>query len=84
MQYDPIKRSLGNVFNKAPFLRKLFYNLLDLLLLRCWHVHKALRIYSRSLKNAGGKAFYPRCRLRLWPVFILDAESFQQLQHPCC
>ena len=43
MQYDPIKRSLGNVFNKTPFLRKLFYNLLDLLMLRAWHVHKELR-----------------------------------------
>lgn len=43
MQYDPIKRSLGNVFNKSPFLRKLFYNLLDLLLLRAWHVHKELK-----------------------------------------
>ncbi len=42
MEYDPIKRSLGNVFNKSPFLRKLFYNLLDLLLLRTWHVHKEL------------------------------------------
>ena len=43
MQYDPIKRSLGNVFNKSPFLRKTFYRLLDLLLLRAWHVHKDLR-----------------------------------------
>lgn len=53
MQYDPIKRSLGNVFNKSPFLRKLFYNLLDLLLLRAWHVHKELRTWRRSApKNA--------------------------------
>ena len=48
MQYDPIKRSLGNVFNKSPFLRKTFYRLLDLLLLRTWHVHKALRAWSRE------------------------------------
>lgn len=46
MQYDPIKRSLGNVFNRSAGLRKLFYNLLDLLLLRAWHVHKELRAYS--------------------------------------
>ena len=46
MEYDPIKRSLGNVFNRTPFLRKLFYGLLDLLLLRAWHVHKELRNYS--------------------------------------
>jgi SAM-dependent methyltransferase len=53
MQYDPIKRSLGNVFNKSPFLRKVFYNLLDLLLLRAWHVHKELRTWMRSApKNA--------------------------------
>jgi SAM-dependent methyltransferase len=43
MQYDPIKRSLGKVFNKNPFLRKLFYQLLDLLLLRAWHIRKELR-----------------------------------------
>lgn len=48
MQYDPIKRSLGNVFNKTPFLRKLFYNLLDLLLLRAWHVHKELRGWIKT------------------------------------
>ena len=48
MQYDPIKRSLGEVFNKAPLLRKIFYRLLDLLLLRCWHIHKELRAFARE------------------------------------
>lgn len=43
MQYDPIKRTLGNFFNQSPFLRKLFYRLLDLLLLRAWHIHLELR-----------------------------------------
>lgn len=52
MQYDPIKRSLGNIFNKTPFLRKVFYNLLDLLLLRAWHVHKELRWW---MNNASAK-----------------------------
>lgn len=48
MQYDPIKRGLGNVFNRTPFLRKLFYHLLDLLLLRAWHVHRELRSWLRT------------------------------------
>ncbi len=48
MQYDPIKRSLGTVFNKNPFLRKLFYQLLDLLLLRAWHIRKELRKRSHA------------------------------------
>lgn len=43
MQYDPIKRSLGSVFNKSVPLRKLFYRLLDMLLLRSWHVRRELK-----------------------------------------
>ncbi len=53
MKYDPIKRSLGEVFNKTPFLRKLFYKLLDLLLLRTWHVKKEIKKWA---KNQGGQA----------------------------
>lgn len=49
MEYDPIKRRLGDVFNTTPFLRKLFYSLLDLLLLRAWHVYKELRILKRTV-----------------------------------
>ena len=48
MEYDPIKRRLGNVFNRTPFLRKLFYSLLDLLLLRAWHVLKELRSLKKN------------------------------------
>lgn len=48
MQYDPIKRTLGNFFNQSPFLRKLFYSLLDLLLLRAWHIHLELRKWMKT------------------------------------
>lgn len=52
MHYDPIKRSLGNVFNKSQFLRRLFYNLLDLLLLRTWHVHRELKAWAKGRNSA--------------------------------
>jgi 2-polyprenyl-3-methyl-5-hydroxy-6-metoxy-1,4-benzoquinol methylase len=48
MEYDPIKKHLGNVFNRTPFLRKLFFFLLNLLLLRAWHVYKELRSLRKS------------------------------------
>ncbi len=48
MQYDPVKRSLGKFFNQNTSLRKLFYHLLDLLLLRSWHVRKMLRKIKRD------------------------------------
>lgn len=53
MQYDPIKRSLGNVFNRTPALRKIFYRLLDLLLLRSWHIRRELKSLKWSGFNPG-------------------------------
>jgi len=68
MQYDPIKRSLGNVFNRSAGMRKLFYNLLDLLLLRAWHIHKELRSLTPnpSPRERGEAAS---------PIQILDAGA---------
>ncbi|MBN1132525.1 MAG: class I SAM-dependent methyltransferase [Bacteroidales bacterium] len=48
MQYDPVKSSLGEIFNRTVFLRKLFYRLLDLLLLRSWHIRKELKALKRE------------------------------------
>ncbi len=48
MQYDPIKRTLGIFFNKSPVLRKLFYKLLDILLLRAWHIKREFRLWAKT------------------------------------
>jgi SAM-dependent methyltransferase len=51
MQYDPIKRKLGVVFNRTPALRKLFYRLLDILLLRSWHIRKMIRQWEKGVEG---------------------------------
>jgi len=51
MQYEPIKRSMGRFFSGPIFMRKLLYSLLDLLLLRTWHVKKTLRQISAELPS---------------------------------
>ena len=48
MQYDPIKRGLGEFFNHSPLSRKVFYRLLDTLLLRTWHVKKAIKTWKKT------------------------------------
>ncbi|MCX6235528.1 MAG: class I SAM-dependent methyltransferase [Bacteroidetes bacterium] len=53
MEYDPIKRRLGIVFNKTIWLRKIFYKLLDLLLLRSWHVRRELISWSAAQQGEG-------------------------------
>jgi SAM-dependent methyltransferase len=60
MQYEPIKKFLGAFISGSPFIRKLFYRILDLILLRAWHVRKTLRKINRELSG---------------PANILDAGS---------
>lgn len=48
MHYDPIKKTLGKIFNRSPYSRILFYKLLDTLLLRTWHIHRELRKWRKA------------------------------------
>lgn len=48
MHYDPIKKTLGNVIGHKVFARVMFYRLLDLLLLRTWHVKHELKKWTRN------------------------------------
>ncbi|MBV6478896.1 MAG: Trans-aconitate 2-methyltransferase [Ignavibacteria bacterium] len=43
MKYDPIKKVFGDAVSGRPFLRKIFYGLLDLMFLRSWHVRKKVK-----------------------------------------
>jgi SAM-dependent methyltransferase len=87
MQYDPIKKSLGKIFNKTPFLRILFYRLLDLLLLRTWHVKKEIRFWRLSHKGRqrildagsgfGQYTFYLSGQDKNWAVEAVDVKVEQ-------
>ena len=85
MQYDPIKRTLGKVFNQTPALRKLFYRLLDCLLLRAWHVKKELRELSFGEKSTildAGSGFgqYTYRMSRMFPrseILAVDVKEEQ-------
>ncbi len=87
MQYDPIKRKLGKVFNKRPFLRKLFYRLLDLLLLRSWHIRKAVKAWESQSKGPqkildagsgfGQYVYYLASRNKYWDIKGVDVKDEQ-------
>lgn len=87
MHYDPIKRSLGNAFNKSPFLRKTFYKMLDLLLLRAWHIHKELKHWAKGkddnihILDAGsgfGQYSYYLSKMNpAWKILAVDVKQEQ-------
>lgn len=91
MKYDPIKRSLGTVFNRTPFLRKLFYHLLNLLLLRSWHIRKEIRKARKILPEApeildAGSGFgqYDYTMALLFPKANITAVDVKQEQIDDC
>jgi SAM-dependent methyltransferase len=87
MQYEPIKKSLGRFFAGSLFLRKTLYFLLDLLLLRTWHVKRALRRLAVELPSdsavldAGsgfGQYTWRMCRMNPeWRIKAVDINSEQ-------
>jgi 2-polyprenyl-3-methyl-5-hydroxy-6-metoxy-1,4-benzoquinol methylase len=87
MQYDPIKKVLGNIFNKTPFLRIFFYKLLDILLLRTWHVKKEIRIWGKTHKGKqqildagsgfGQYSFFLSGKNKDWSVEAVDVKVEQ-------
>jgi len=86
MNYDPIKRGLGSFFNKSIFLRKLFYKLLDLLLLRSWHIHRELKTWMAKNNKAvildagsgfGQYSFYMAAQNTNYTIDALDVKEEQ-------
>ncbi|MCJ8163831.1 class I SAM-dependent methyltransferase [Pontibacter sp. E15-1] len=94
MQYDPIKRVLGDAFNRTPFLRRVFYKLLDLLLLRTWHVQKELRTWAENRRNKeqyildagsgfGQYTYYLSGMSRKWSILAVDVKEEQISDSNC-
>ena len=91
MQYDPIKHSLGKVFNSTPFLRRIFYRLLDLLLLRSWHIRRELKKLKREgfkpgqVADAGsGFGQYVYYLSKLYPDASIEGLDIKQEQVDDC
>ncbi len=91
MQYEPIKRSVGRFFTGPLFMRRILYLLLDLLLLRTWHVKKALRKISRqfpgdaSVLDAGsGFGQYSWRISRMNPMWHIRAVDINKEQIDDC
>lgn len=87
MQYDPIKRSLGQFFNSSTLLRKIFYRLLDILLLRTWHIHREIRQWAsenpgpREILDAGSGfgqySYYLSGFNKQWQIKGVDVKPEQ-------
>jgi len=87
MQYDPIKQYLGKIFNNSVILRKLFYKMLDILLLRSWHIRREIKGWATTAGNNtrildagagfGQYVYFLSVLNRNWSVLGIDVKAGQ-------
>jgi 2-polyprenyl-3-methyl-5-hydroxy-6-metoxy-1,4-benzoquinol methylase len=85
MQYEPIKKALGRFFSGPLFMRRTLYMMLDILLLRTWHVKKAIKAisgiipYNAVVLDAGsgfGQYTWRMCRMNPgWKIDAVDIDA---------
>lgn len=51
--YDPVKDSFAKIIRKSNWLRRVFYDILDLFFLRSWHIRKIIRQKGTELDKKG-------------------------------
>ncbi len=87
MEYDPIKNKLGRFFNSSLLLRKLFYFMLDTLLLRTWYIHREIKKWGRNAAKGtnvldagsgfGQYSFYIARKYPGWQILGADVKEEQ-------
>lgn len=87
MHYDPIKKMLGNAVGRKVVARVLFYRLLDLLLLRTWHIRREIKQLARTQPDApevldagsgfGQYSYWLAAKFRHWNITGVDVKQEQ-------
>ncbi len=87
MKYESVKKQIGKIIGASVFLRKVFYKLLNILLLRTWHVHKELKHFFKKNKNSvnisvldagsgfGQYSYYIAKKKPVWKIESIDINA---------
>lgn len=87
MYAHPLKEFLGKIFNTSTEMRKSFYSLLDIFLLRSWHLHRELRKWKKTapsnahileIGSGFGQNIYFLSKIgRTWNIVGIDVNEDQ-------
>jgi len=85
MDYEVLKKNLATIINKHPLLRIFSYKILDLLILRSWHIKREIRRWEKKCKcktlildagsGFGQYAYYLTTKNKLWNVIGIDINQ---------
>ena len=86
MYYDPIKNVFANTIRKFPFIRIIFYKILDLMFLRSWYVRRELRDLRNQFSDSivdiydagsgfGQYTYFMSTKLKPCNIFSVDVKK---------
>jgi SAM-dependent methyltransferase len=70
MHYDPIKNVFAGIIKKIPFLRILFYKILDLMFLRSWYVRRELKKLRKKFGSKEISVYDAGCGYSQYTYFM--------------
>jgi SAM-dependent methyltransferase len=90
MRYEPVKKRLGLFVRDSDWLRRVFYAVLDLVLLRAWHIHRELKQWAKTKRNQhvhildagagfGQYTYYMANMSPKWSILAVDVKP----EHVC-
>lgn len=71
MHYDPVKNIFASAIKKFPFLRIIFYKILDLMFLRSWYVRRELKKIRKKIGNKSIKIYDAGCGYAQYTFFMI-------------
>lgn len=92
MYYAPVKQQIGSLFQHHPFLRKILFFCLRLLLLRVWYIRRAIKQWAKHRRHLpqhildagsgfGQHAYYLAGMSPNWSVLAIDIDTRNTCQN---
>lgn len=86
MHYDPVKNIFARIIKKYPFLRIIFYKILDLMFLRSWYVRRELKKIRKTFgekkmnifdagSGYGQYTYFMSKKLQPCEIYSVDVKS---------
>jgi 2-polyprenyl-3-methyl-5-hydroxy-6-metoxy-1,4-benzoquinol methylase len=85
MQHNELRKRLSEIFRNRPYLRSLFYVLIDVLIVSFWHIRRGILSFARNMNGPvhvldagtglGQYTYFLARKFPLWNIYAVDVSA---------
>ncbi len=85
MQHNELRKRLSEIFRNRPYLRSMFYVLIDVLIVSFWHIRRGILSFSRHVQGPvhvldagtglGQYTYFLARKFPLWNIYAVDVSA---------